>query len=510
MSRRKILILGGIVLIVAIFIPIIRYYQLRAVTEAYIAELKAKGEPMDLAQVIPPPVPPEKNGAPTFLKAASMVNTNWDVLGSNPPPAMRMVAPGKAMVGWAQPEIHSEYGINSWEDIRLALAKENDALNLLRQIADHLALDFKLNYAGGYGKIKMAYLSSLKRAAQGLSASAIFDLHRGDSASAVKDAHSMLLLANAMQHDRLIISELVRMAIAQMASGVNWEILQSTNITGEQLVKLQHDWMHLDFIRGDENALAMERVMGQITGEKWRSSNSELQNYFDTWFKLAEPDKKESLFTKAKFGVEIFRWRYWWSYPDELRMMKGYQIALESARFAEANFSLQTALHEQENELSSLGIDANSAGSLWFSDLNKIDLHSIMSASVLSSRALLDRVMRAETTKQIMITAIALKRYQLKYGNYLPDLDSLVPEFLSSIPLDPVDGKPLRYRLNTEGTFLLYSVGENGKDDGGDPSLEKGIESSNFYWQNPHALDWVWPQPATPEEVQRFYAHPPK
>jgi hypothetical protein len=98
-----------------------------------------------------------------------------------------------------------------------------------------------------------------------------------------------------------------------------------------------------------------------------------------------------------------------------------------------------------------------------------------------------------------------LKRYQLKHGNYPPNLDSLVPEFLSVIPTDPVDGKPLNYRLKADGTFLLYSVGENGKDDGGDPSLKKGVESSSFNWQNPHALDWVWPQPATAEEIQKYY-----
>ncbi len=74
MSRRlKILIAVGIVLGVAILIPVIHHYQLRAATEAYIAQLKAKGEPMDLAQVIPPPLPPEQNSASNFFKAVSLL-----------------------------------------------------------------------------------------------------------------------------------------------------------------------------------------------------------------------------------------------------------------------------------------------------------------------------------------------------------------------------------------------------------------------------------------------------
>ena len=119
MSRcRKILIVVGIVLGVAILIPVIRHYQLRFAVANYVAELKAKGEPMDLAQVIPPSVPPEQNGAPLFLKAAALLTTNDDVLNNNPPPAMREVAPGKAMVGWAQPEIRSSDATNSWEEIK--------------------------------------------------------------------------------------------------------------------------------------------------------------------------------------------------------------------------------------------------------------------------------------------------------------------------------------------------------------------------------------------------------
>jgi hypothetical protein len=190
--------------------------------------------------------------------------------------------------------------------------------------------------------------------------------------------------------------------------------------------------------------------------------------------------------------------------------MRGYQIFLEAARQAETNYSLLMTLRQQEDRVKALDIDTNGAGSLFFSDINKVDLHYVMSGSVFSLSPLFDRVMRAETTKQVAVAAIGLKRYQVKHGNYPPDLNSLVPEFLAEIPLDPVDGQPLRYRRNGDGTFLLYSVGENGKDDGGNPALEPGTESSNYYWQNQLALDWVWPQPATSEEIQSYYAHPPK
>jgi hypothetical protein len=63
----------------------------------------------------------------------------------------------------------------------------------------------------------------------------------------------------------------------------------------------------------------------------------------------------------------------------------------------------------------------------------------------------------------------------------------------------------MRYHPNADGTYLLYSVGENGVDDGGNPSLEPGVTGSYLHWQNNHALDWVWPQPATAAEIQKYY-----
>jgi len=41
-----------------------------------------------------------------------------------------------------------------------------------------------------------------------------------------------------------------------------------------------------------------------------------------------------------------------------------------------------------------------------------------------------------------------------------------VPAFLSSVPSDVFSGKAIVYRAQSDG-YLLYSIGPNGKDDGG-------------------------------------------
>jgi len=48
------------------------------------------------------------------------------------------------------------------------------------------------------------------------------------------------------------------------------------------------------------------------------------------------------------------------------------------------------------------------------------------------------------------------------------DLQELVPEYFSEIPIDPFDGAPFRYRVRANGQWAVYSVGPNQTDDGGE------------------------------------------
>jgi hypothetical protein len=62
--------------------------------------------------------------------------------------------------------------------------------------------------------------------------------------------------------------------------------------------------------------------------------------------------------------------------------------------------------------------------------------------------------------------ALAAERFRLAHGQWPHSLSSLVPEFLQEEPTDPFDGQPLRFRRCDHGV-LIYSVGPDGKDDGG-------------------------------------------
>ena len=101
-----------------------------------------------------------------------------------------------------------------------------------------------------------------------------------------------------------------------------------------------------------------------------------------------------------------------------------------------------------------------------------------------------DTGMNNETERQMALAAIALKRFQLRHGELPATLEGLVPDFLPALPYDYMAARPLRYARKADGTYLLYSVGRDGQDDGGDPQPAPGL--SNGMWSG---RDAVWPRP---------------
>jgi hypothetical protein len=73
---------------------------------------------------------------------------------------------------------------------------------------------------------------------------------------------------------------------------------------------------------------------------------------------------------------------------------------------------------------------------------------------------------RAQQIQDNVILAFALAWYQRDHGRYPEELKALMPKYLERIPSDLFSGKPLVYRPKENG-YLLYSVGVNGKDEGG-------------------------------------------
>jgi hypothetical protein len=64
--------------------------------------------------------------------------------------------------------------------------------------------------------------------------------------------------------------------------------------------------------------------------------------------------------------------------------------------------------------------------------------------------------------------ALALRAYQAREGRYPQQLAELTPKYLKAVPVDRFTEGPLMYRVEGTAGYVLYSVGPNGEDDGGE------------------------------------------
>lgn len=486
----------------------IYHLQAKARVEAYKKELRAAGEKLTIDELIPKPVPPEDNGAALFTKAMSLMT--YGPLSRNPVPTMRPITPGRAMVGSMQPDIlDPKQATNTWEEAQTDLAALQPALQVLTQMSDRPALQFSIDYH----TLTFTHLVPLKRAANLLAAAAVCNIHNGDTASAVTNIETLLVLTKELGAEHIAISQLVRLAMLQIGFSANWELLHGPALTDDQLASLQKDWENIELIEDAENSIAMERAYGieQIAG--LRAAPGKFQQYTGflstpspapaNWFDGAL-QYSEDTWQKAKIGAKGRMWSTAWSYPDELQMLRGYQILLESMRTAQATGRFDTPLRSQTNKLIDLGFgNVDDEISIAFNGVADANLRSFASEGVISLSRVLNRVLIAEAAREMAITALALERYHLRHGQYPSELNALVPDFVSAVPRDPVDGSPLRYRLDPDGSYVLYSIGEDGKDDGGDPQPASPSEQMMTWGRG---RDWVWPRPATPEQIKAYYA----
>lgn len=74
---------------------------------------------------------------------------------------------------------------------------------------------------------------------------------------------------------------------------------------------------------------------------------------------------------------------------------------------------------------------------------------------------------RADLVFSLTIGELALGKYRRTFGDYPTHIEQLVPSILEATPADPHGDGPLGYRRLPNGGYLLYSVGLNGRDEGG-------------------------------------------
>jgi hypothetical protein len=173
---------------------------------------------------------------------------------------------------------------------------------------------------------------------------------------------------------------------------------------------------------------------------------------------------------------------YGWCYQEQLNYCRLFELGfggtIDGAR---RQVSPSRVSSNQE------ALNANFRASAGGTGIRKLLRHQVLAGMLLPA---LGRVTLRAATAQVSADqaaiACALERYRLTNGQYPETLDALVPQFISELPHDVIGGAPYMYRRTDNGSFLLWSVGWNEKDDGGVPGKTLFDEKDG---------DWVWTYP---------------
>ena len=108
-------------------------------------------------------------------------------------------------------------------------------------------------------------IQGIRGAARTLSLEARVAAHRGDSHAVAQALHSLFVTSNAAAEDPILISQLVRIAIAGMAANELQSAIESVEFSGDDLAMLRKDVQSMDLQRGLDRSLMGERVIGITT-----------------------------------------------------------------------------------------------------------------------------------------------------------------------------------------------------------------------------------------------------
>jgi hypothetical protein len=443
----------------------------------YKAELRQKGEKITFAELGFP------RAAETNRSIQLLTNAVKRIKGGAFEPGalatMQFTGPGRAQVSWSAPAavLSGRYGRGtsntlSWETVSAALDATRPALEEIRLACEHPPRFFQ-NDPANYPNVIHYPFVSMRNAAQWLMGDAVAALHANEQERAFRDVHALAQLVQFHRDDPTLVCQMIRVAIAGLGLSVTWEALQAGGWTESELGVIQRDWESANLIDGLEKAMLGERAFGDMFFAEIRNNGALRTNQK---FSVASSNSKFRQRLESMF--EAFVWKLNLG-EEELLTFQEYQRGLEPVRNLEKNKPWP------EIRASLQPVRGKVQGPPWLQKYR----HPISSMLIPNYAKALQTTVRNETQRRLTVVAIALQRYELRHYRPPSSLQELVPEFFSAVPIDPMSGEPLRYRLNPDGSFLLYSVGEDGKDDSGDANLSSPAKTFDLW----SGKDAVWP-----------------
>ena len=333
--------------------------------------------------------------------------------------------------------------------------------------------------------ILLPHLAVLRKICRIATVCATAELALGQMDKAVDDINLALYLAEAPKSEAIVISQLVRFAALHEAIQPIIIGLREHQWSDTDIQHLQTALDKIDLIDGIKRSLQGETtVFADSCFDQLKAAANPLK-LMRTWNVMTSPSQGamgDNPLSDVLFYIAVPRG--WFDFEQ-----------VNYHRLAEQQIGSSIDLERR-----CVYPDKAAQGDKAIQDVHALGpIHNVLHHEVIALVGLpaLSKLARktagAQAEVDLTRVACALERYRLAHGQHPEDLNALSPQFIGTLPHDPIKGGPLKYHRTQEG-FALYSVGWNETDDGGKALLKSGHNPR----PDPNQGDWVWGNSVNP------------
>ena len=264
--RKAFLALAPILALLVVAGVMLVFEHLRGARQlrAKLRDLRARGETIDLAQLVPPPPSNASNGIDRLLDAADRLAGSTHLN----PSSLRLAAPGR---GIPAPRLESWDGTRgtnvSWSMVEAWMARHAEDLKELQAALGEPFCRPLPDLSTGF-KAPLPHLSRIRSAAITLSLATAHWAKVGDFDAALASLRSLFLLETVLAHEPITISQLVRVAITAVALNRAWDVLHARPWTDDQLQQLQAALPSTPFADAMVHGLEGERALFLLSADQ--------------------------------------------------------------------------------------------------------------------------------------------------------------------------------------------------------------------------------------------------
>lgn len=427
---------------------------------------------------------------------------------------------------------------NTWQQLEDMVEQSQAGLGYLRELMKNPPSDH------GYDIVQILETNDTRSfvqvriASQALQTAAMFELHRNHLPEALADLRALMAFGRLYDQDPSLLDWMIRTAVLGMTVDMCCDALQSDGWTEPELAELQHASVESSALLAqlprvmEAWRIVRLKQMESFRSQSFQSWHDSQQQYYKMFGMTQTPDAFQKwVRVNSKQPVVAYLdnlsrqwswkspadvvapWQQWlihpvwsmaWADQEELDFLRSQELDVQAFRDATRQHSwlqLTRQLDANHEAYHPPPVSARFYGELPWLDERSSGIIGVKTTCsnypypVLNSAAAC--ALKTLTLDEMMITAIALKRFELRHGQPPLNLAMLVPEYLARQPIDFMNGQCLGYCRKPNGTYSLSSVGNKPREPAGAMPVSAPASQANADspWESG---SWVWPQMPSP------------